>query len=170
MNAGKPVHVFQFCGDNKSLYSGSGHYLQQGRCKSENCAVLQIVFLGVAKGKKSFWQLSAPVAEPRVVRWGGRVWVWGVSPEKIFVEFTPNGAILHTFEAMLLSDEIFQLPSAILSCQKKCCQLPICNTVVCTQNSPPPSELTRYVFAPPSDPAYWNFAPGLTLTCKFTWS
>ncbi len=46
--------------------------------------------------------------------WG----VWGVSPEKIFVELTPNGAILHTFEAILLSAEIFQLPSEVLSCQK----------------------------------------------------
>ncbi len=34
-------------------------------------AVLQIVFWGVAKGKTSFWQLNAPVAEPRVARQGG---------------------------------------------------------------------------------------------------
>ncbi len=97
-------------------------------------SVLQIVFSGVAKGKKSFWQLSVPVSEPCVARRGGRAWEGvsplhlGVSPEKIFVELTPNGAILHTFEAILLSVEIFHLPSEILSSQK--------NVVSCQINLP----------------------------------
>ena len=44
------------------MHKCHGRHTQQKKIQI-HFPVLQIVFLEVAKGKKSFWQLSAPVAE-----------------------------------------------------------------------------------------------------------